>query len=118
MLRRASVLLAVPIALLAAATPAAAKGPVVELAGAEPLAGQRVLLAGSKLGLRATAPGAQPGSTVVITWTVNGRRARRTTQPLAGGGEAFDSLRVELPGTVTVSANRVLTSKMPLTGTA
>ncbi len=105
MLRRASVLLAVPIALLAAASPAAAKGPVVELAGAEALAGQQVLLAGSKLALRATAPGAQPGSTVVITWTVNGRRARRTTQPLANGGEAFDSLKVELPGTVTVSAN-------------
>ena len=41
----------------------------------------------------------------MITWTVNGRRARRTTQPLADGGEAFDSLKVELPGTVTVSAN-------------
>jgi hypothetical protein len=105
MLRRASVLVAVPVALLATASPAAAKGPVVELAGAQPLAGQRVLLAGSKLALRATAPGAQPGSTVVITWNVNGKRARRTTQPLADGGEAFDSLKVELPGTVTVSAS-------------
>jgi hypothetical protein len=103
--RRASVLLAVPVVLLAAAAPAAAKGPVVELAGAQPLAGHQVLLAGSKLALRATAPGAQPGSTVVITWKVNGRRARRTTQPLAAGGEVFDSLKVELPGTVTVSAN-------------
>ena len=44
MLRRASVLLAVPIAVLAAASPAAAKGPVLELAGAQPFAGQRVLL--------------------------------------------------------------------------
>jgi peptidoglycan hydrolase-like protein with peptidoglycan-binding domain len=105
MLGRALLLVAVPAALLAAASPAAAKGPVVELAGTQPLAGQQVLLAGGKLALRATAPGAQPGSTVVITWTVNGKRARRTTQPLAGGGEAFDSLTVELPGTVTVSAN-------------
>jgi peptidoglycan hydrolase-like protein with peptidoglycan-binding domain len=105
MLGRALLLVAVPAALLAAASPAAAKGPVVELAGTQPLAGQQVLLAGGKLALRATAPGAQPGSTVVITWTVNGKRARRTTQPLPGGGEAFDSLTVELPGTVTVSAN-------------
>jgi hypothetical protein len=105
MLRRASALLAVPVPLLAAAAPATAKGPVLELAGAQPLAGHRVLLTGSKLALRATAPGAQPGSTVAITWKVNGERARRTTQPLAAGGEVFDSLTVELPGTVTVSAS-------------
>src|SRR4051794_17075650 len=105
MLRRASVLLAVPVGLLAAASPAAAKGPVVELAGIQPLAGQSVLLAGSKLALRATAPGAQPGSTVRITWTVNGKRARRSTQALADGGEVFDALRIDVPGTVTISAN-------------
>jgi hypothetical protein len=105
MLRRASVLLALPAACLAWASPAIAKGPVVEVAGAQSLSGEQVLLAGSKLALRATAPGAQPGSTVVITWTVNGRRARRSTQPLADGGQAFDSLRIELPGTVRVTAN-------------
>jgi len=55
--------------------------------------------------IRATAPGAAAGSTVRITWTVNGKRARRSTQPLADGGEAFDSLTVEVPGTVTISAN-------------
>ena len=104
MRRRAAVLLAVP-ATLALAAPAAAKGPVVELAGAQSYRGQQVMLSGQKLALRATAPGAQPGSTVRITWTVNGRRARRTTEPVADGGEVFDSLKVELPGTVTVSAN-------------
>jgi L,D-transpeptidase catalytic domain len=62
------------------------------------------MLAGEKLALRATAPGAQPGSTVVITWTVNGRRARSNRQPLADGGTAFDSLRVDVPGTVRVRA--------------
>jgi L,D-transpeptidase catalytic domain/Putative peptidoglycan binding domain len=105
MLRRAFVLLAVLAACLACAAPATAKGPVLELAGAQAFAGSRVLLAGQKLALRATAPGAQPGSTVVITWKLNGKRARRTTQPLADGGQAFDSLKIELPGTVTISAN-------------
>jgi hypothetical protein len=105
MLRRTFALLAVPAALLAVVSPAAAKGPVVQLAGAQPFAGHQVLLAGGKLALRATAPGAQPGSAVVITWTVNGKRARQTTQPLAAGGEAFDTLKVELPGTVTVAAS-------------
>src|SRR4051812_40451714 len=106
MVRRACLFLPVVAACLAAAAaPAAAKGPVVQLAGTQSLAGQSVLLAGSKLAVRATAPGAQPGSTVVFTWTVNGKRARRTTEPLADGGEAFDSLTVELPGNVTVSAN-------------
>jgi hypothetical protein len=105
MLRRATVLLAVPAALAATAAPAAAKGPVVELAGAQSYQGQQVMLSGQKLALKVTAPGAQPGSTVQITWTVNGKRARRTTEPVADGGEVFDSLKVELPGTVTVSAN-------------
>lgn len=102
MFRRTSVLLAVSAACLAAAAPAAAKGPVLELAGAQALGGQQVMLAGQKLAVRATAPGAQPGSTVEITWTVNGGRARRTSHPLADGGEVFDSLKVELPGNVTV----------------
>jgi L,D-transpeptidase catalytic domain len=104
MLRRATVLLAVPAALVAAAAPAQAKGPVVELAGAQDFGGQQVMLSGRKLAVRATAPGAQPGSKVQITWTVNGKRARRSTQPLADGAEAFDSLKVELPGAVTMSA--------------
>ena len=103
MLRRATFLLVLPAA-LAVAAPAQAKGPVVELAGAQDFNGQQVMLSGQKLALRATAPGAAPGSKVQITWTVNGKRARRTTQPLSDGGEVFDSLRVELPGPVAVSA--------------
>jgi hypothetical protein len=105
MMRRFLLLSVLAVAWLAVAAPASAKGPVVELAGAQPFAGRQVLLAGEKLALRATAPGAQPGSTVIVTWTVNGRRARSTRQPLADGGTVFDSLRVELPGTVTVRAS-------------
>ena len=104
MLRRATVLLAVPVALAATASPASAKGPVVELAGAQRYHGDLVMLSGQKLALKATAPGAQPGSSVQITWTVNGKRARRTSEPVADGGEVFDSLKVELPGSVSVSA--------------
>jgi hypothetical protein len=106
MLRRATILVALSASALAAAAPAAAaKGPAVQLAGAQSFSGRQVMLAGQRLVLRATAPGAQPGSTVRITWTVNGRRARHTIRPIADGGEVFDSLKVELPGTVSVSAN-------------
>jgi L,D-transpeptidase catalytic domain len=105
MTRRVIALPLLALAWLAAAAPASAKGPVVELAGTQPFAGRQVMLAGHKLALRATAPGAQPGSSVVLTWTVNGRRARSTRQPLADGGTAFDSLRIDVPGTVRVRAS-------------
>ncbi len=100
---RASVILAVPALLLGvAAAPAAAKGPVMELAGTQSFAGAKVLLSGSKLAVRSTAPGAVPGSTVEITWKVNGKQARRVRRPIADGQQTFDSLRVDLPGSVTV----------------
>src|SRR4051794_10282437 len=103
MVRRACLLTVALLGLaFATAASAAAKGPSLQLAGAQSFAGGQVVLAGSKLAVRATAPGAQPGSTVEITWTVNGRRARRAKAPLADGQEAFDSLRIEVPGTVTV----------------
>ena len=64
--------------------PAAAKGPVVELAGAQTSAGSGCCWPASKLALRATAPGAQPGSTRrhhVDRRTAGGRAGRPSRWP-------------------------------------